>query len=1444
MSHSSPPPEIEAQSQLSSSPGFSSRGGSVKALSLSTMAEPQANVAGRWLHYYTTYRVWVCKHCCRQIGTGPAAETHFRAVHKLGGTVLKHLLTHIGSGVDENGGRQPEDGMAPVEWAQPPVLGFTCSGCLYRTRNRGEAVKHSRTSGVGHGPCRRVWLQSWSPGNRARYWIVRTGVEAEISSSEAVPLSCEVGVDSDASPTPTVSVAFAARMQAYTTTMEQELAAYWDTVRQASAVEQVVALGRVTKSMLRVTASGVNRLPTVPTDTLIWLHSIRSEYADRGTLPFSSKQEVETNVRYTSIGSRYVCYCVRMARIGQTAAAAQYGVHFSSAQWSAVEEVVAAMECAEEMDLSEEEDARLDAAVLALWIVTVEQNIAHKWRNPLIHFCAVLAIRETVATTTPDDITGVAATADIPASYRWTPARDYTPTLAALVWVIRIMMLEQWCQAHDTQAAEMVGQLAAHIEAFREMHTDWLAVGSYSPISVILEWMSYGRGIREKEGGMPKVMWESDRQAIRYLGDRVTGARFQQMARTGLDRLDEMLHTIMEGEWARDQTTLDLGRITDSFMFESEGRSFLTDARNRWLKPGFELMAGRAARTLLQQGRTAWHRKRAQRRLRLIERFERALMREVHVWGGQPGRGLELTTIRYADTVEVPRNVYVFEGDVLIISDRDKNRTVRGFGRKVARFLPRRLGRMMVAYLAWIMPFKTFMMRDAAVGTTSVETYTYVWKDGVAAGRAVGPWTTETLTQELRELSGEVIGVPLGTADYRHVAIAFGAEIKGIMIRRAAVEDVEEDEMEGAGVQRPHEGHWDCVWDLQATHGRIMARQHYAIDGRFPWQLQPEQMFNFREISRLWHAWLEGPRVVSGGGLVTPPSSVGSSAASRRRPREETPTEVGGSPSKRRRMSREDEHAVTSPCVAPAHCSAGSSAEESSPASRSARELARRERAVARREKEVRRRERIVSSLSRAVYDPVVEAGIDNVTRAVTPGTVSTTAPVVNTVTVETNVRETAPPDALLRHLQQMYGPGAAWKTVEQRQAMLQVLHVPVGQALVVVLPTGGGKSVLFTLLGLIQPTRTHIVVVPFVALKGDLITRMRAAGVTVMVWRSRVEGEEPLTATAPVVVVSADSVNSESFRMYVEQVRARGRLGTIFVDEAHTVITDVSYRVALRDLGELRRYGRPLVLLTATLPPTLVSWFHNAMGLVAGMTRMVRASTVKANIVYRVSRVTGSSKRDEDQEAIRHGVCQTVQTLGSRMQGNMKGIVYCRSRAGAEQLAATLGCACYHSELAETARAERLAAWSSSAVGVSRWIVATSGLGTGIDIEGIVAIVHAEAPWGMVDFVQQTGRGGRRPGEEVESVVVLGQQEPWWPQDVDDAAQLNMAAMERFLQTTGCRRAVISEFMDGQAVSCAAVVNGAMCDRCSGSVDHAGEEALQELQEEEKREHPDREMH
>ena len=75
----------------------------------------------------------------------------------------------------------------------------------------------------------------------------------------------------------------------------------------------------------------------------------------------------------------------------------------------------------------------------------------------------------------------------------------------------------------------------------------------------------------------------------------------------------------------------------------------------------------------------------------------------------------------------------------------------------------------------------------------------------------------------------------------------------------------------------------------------------------------------------------------------------------------------------------------------------------------------------------------------------------------------------------------------------------------------------------------------------------------------------------------------------ARIVVASADIEGVEQFQNYVGSLRDRKLLRRIFVDEAHTVIMNVSYRKKLDQIKGLHRYGCPVIALTATLPGVIV---------------------------------------------------------------------------------------------------------------------------------------------------------------------------------------------------------------------------------------------------------------
>lgn len=177
------------------------------------------------------------------------------------------------------------------------------------------------------------------------------------------------------------------------------------------------------------------------------------------------------------------------------------------------------------------------------------------------------------------------------------------------------------------------------------------------------------------------------------------------------------------------------------------------------------------------------------------------------------------------------------------------------------------------------------------------------------------------------------------------------------------------------------------------------------------------------------------------------------------------------------------------------------------------------------------------------------------------------------------------------------------------------------------------------------------------------------------------------------------------------------------------------------------------------------------------------------------------------------------MQQARNELLTGQRAIVFCRSRAICERIAERLQCQLYHRTFHD--KETSLATWID---GSEKIMIATSALGTGVDIGGIRLVLHLSRPHGIMDFVQEVGRAGRK-GESVESVVVLGRREMQWlgceaAKDVD----WNREGVRLVLNEQTCRRARLSLIMDGVEIECGEL-GGQQCDLCrsAGGVETGG---------------------
>ncbi|KAG6019368.1 hypothetical protein E4U40_007081 [Claviceps sp. LM458 group G5] len=151
------------------------------------------------------------------------------------------------------------------------------------------------------------------------------------------------------------------------------------------------------------------------------------------------------------------------------------------------------------------------------------------------------------------------------------------------------------------------------------------------------------------------------------------------------------------------------------------------------------------------------------------------------------------------------------------------------------------------------------------------------------------------------------------------------------------------------------------------------------------------------------------------------------------------------------------------------------------------------------------------------------------------------------------------------------------YKSPEQEQALERIMN-DTDPALVVVLPTGGGKSLLFIAPACLEDPGMTIVVVPYRQLIDEILSDAVARGIDAVEWT------RDLRDPADLVVVSADKLY-DSFFGYTARMTEKGRLRRVFLDECHLAITAHSWRPKLATLPRLRSISAPTIMLTATLP-------------------------------------------------------------------------------------------------------------------------------------------------------------------------------------------------------------------------------------------------------------------
>lgn len=315
----------------------------------------------------------------------------------------------------------------------------------------------------------------------------------------------------------------------------------------------------------------------------------------------------------------------------------------------------------------------------------------------------------------------------------------------------------------------------------------------------------------------------------------------------------------------------------------------------------------------------------------------------------------------------------------------------------------------------------------------------------------------------------------------------------------------------------------------------------------------------------------------------------------------------------------------------------------------------------------------------------------------------------------------------------------AQFSSDQQRVALEAVLSGK--QDLLVILPTGGGKSFLFLGYALANPHQSSIVVVPTVSLQADILRKCADLGINC-------NGEFRHNQLSTLVVVTPEGLMNEAATSLMVELSYRKKLGTIFFDEAHLFVSEGSFRVHFTLLARLTLFTVPIVLTTGTCPSHIEQVLQ--VGFFGGIRSplVIRSNTNRKNLQYLVREVHGN---------VPNAVINEVIVRSDTVSQGEKIIVFSTSFAHVDlirQRLADSGIACeyYQGNMSDEEKALSFARWREH----TTVMVATSAFGIGIDYHSVRHVIFFGAPFSLEEYIQQAGRAGRDNPSDVVAVQIL----------------------------------------------------------------------------------------
>ena len=374
-----------------------------------------------------------------------------------------------------------------------------------------------------------------------------------------------------------------------------------------------------------------------------WLAS--AQPLQQESIPFRRYFQSDVVEKYAEFWQRYIIFC--LLAYGSD----EYGVEFTEDQKNCLNKVIQALN--DDSDIEDIEKKIHNASVSLIRHMDWNQE-----KSSLLYFADILGYNIV--------------------DHRWKKAHEYTPTLAALLFCIRVIMLEYALPIEDRDKPEKFATCDP-LQKFRGVRDIWLVEGQATPFSQLHALLNYGFKAGKDGRGRTSCRWSHDGKVLYFGSKTITITRWKKMVHTLLVELEQMLSSRLLFRTDRRLPNIDLNPINDNPDRKEAGHFFVKE-----IKDGFTQGRARILKNL-SESMNEWK--------KLIDgqgfikagvddyehwdkEFREKLFQLMILTCGLSGRTKEMSSLKYVNTMEGERSIYLEDGQVLLVGSYHKSMAI------------------------------------------------------------------------------------------------------------------------------------------------------------------------------------------------------------------------------------------------------------------------------------------------------------------------------------------------------------------------------------------------------------------------------------------------------------------------------------------------------------------------------------------------------------------------------------------------------------------------------------------------------------------------------------------------------------------------------------------------------------------------------------------------